>query len=200
MELDDFRTVNKLSINGGKTINDEHIEKLFIKIRENFAKQKKTAIIVAVFNLSLAIVYTALWNKDDLLNNIGLTLLCAGFVTGSLYAFFKSRRLNDSIYSLPLVSFLRQTERKLEFMTLFDWLVVTPALALLGTGGGFILVDRLSRYTTNTELVVAIWVAFFIALIIFAFTVSKKDWAKERGALLDEVREIRRALGEKPND
>lgn len=196
MELDDFRSVNKLSINGGKTIKDEHMERLFIKIRENFAKQKKTAIIVAVFNLSLAIVYTALWNKDDLLNNIGLTLLCAGFITGSLYAFLKSRRLNDSIYSLPLVSFLSQTEKKLEFMTLFDWLVVTPALALLGTGGGFILVDRLSRYTSNTELVVAIWVAFFIALLIFAFTVSKKDWAKERGALLEEVRKIRRAMAE----
>lgn len=196
MELDDFRSVNKLSINGGKTIKDEHMERLFIKIRENFAKQKKTAIIVAVFNLSLAIVYTALWNKDDLLNNIGLTLLCAGFITGSLYAFLKSRRLNDSIYSLPLVSFLSQTEKKLEFMTLFDWLVVTPALALLGTGGGFILVDRLSRYTSNTELVVAIWVAFFIALLIFAFTVSKKDWAKEREALLEEVRKIRRAMAE----
>jgi hypothetical protein len=196
MELDDFRTVNKLSVNGCKTINDENMEKLFIKVRENFAKRKKTAIIVAGFNLLLSILYAGLLNKDDMVYNLGLTLLCAGLLTGSLYAFFKSRRLNFSAYSLPLLSFLRQTEKNLAFMPPYDWLVVIPALALLGTGGGFVLVDRLLRYTSNTELLIVIWVVFFIALIIFSFTVSRKDWEKENGQLLDEVRRTRISLSE----
>ena len=133
MELDDFRLIKRSSKNGSKSLNDEQMEKLYIKIRENFIRMKKTAIRVAVFDMCLAIIYVALWNKGDQVYNTGLTMLCTGLIIGSLYAFTKSRGLNNSIYSLPLISFLMQTEKKLEFMPFSDLIFIVPALALLGT-------------------------------------------------------------------
>ena len=94
------------------------------------------------------------------------------------------------------MSFLEKAEKRLIFMQLYDWLVVIPLLALLGTGGGFVLVTTLSRYTSNIELLIVIWVIFFIALILFALTVSRKSWAREHSILLDEVRKIRISLSE----
>ena len=175
MELDDFKLIKRSSINGSQSLNDEQMEKLYVKIRENFTRMKKTAIRVAVFNMCLAIIYVAIWNKDDQIYNTGLTMICAGLIIGSLFSFSKSRGLNNSVYSLPLLSCLRQTEKKLEFMPFSDMVLIVPALALLGTGGGFIFVDRLSKYTPNTELMTLIYVIFFITLIIFSFTVSRID-------------------------
>ncbi|GEM_PF-6369177 len=197
MELDDFKKINKLSVKEDKNLNEEQMGKIFLKVRENFARQKKTAIKVAAFNLILAIVYATILKKDDTVYNAGLTLICTGLFIGSIYTFLKSRKFNNSFYSLPLMTFLSQTEKKLEFMSLYDWLFVAPALTLLGTGGGFILVNRLSRYISNTELIIFFWVIFFISLIIFALIVSRKDWKKEHGPLLDEVRKIRMSLSEK---
>lgn len=196
MELDDFKKVNMSTQADKAGIGEDPYASLMERIRENFVKQKKTARYVAIMDIVIAVIYVAVLKKDELHYNIGLTLLCTGLILGAAYALLKSRKLKDSLFSLPIVNFLEETEKRLIFMRLFDWLTVIPLLIMLGTGGGFILVSRLSRYTQNIEMIITIWVLFFIVLIIFAFTVSKKDWQKENGALLDSIKEIKKSLAE----
>jgi len=196
MELDDFKKV-KMNPEAYKAgIGDDHYASLTDRIKENFKKQKRTARCIALVDLMIAVIYAVVLKKNELYYNIGLTLIRTGLALGAAYAYSKSRNLKDSLFSLPMVNFLEETEKRLLFMRLYDWLTVIPLLIMLGTGGGFIFVIRLSRYIQNREMLIIIWVVFFIALIVFAFTVSKKDWNKEHGALLDSVREIKKSLVE----
>ena len=196
MELDDFKKI-KMNLKADKAgIGEDLYASLTNRIMENFKKQKRTARYIALMDLIIAVIYAGALKKNELYYNIGLTLLCTGLALGAVYAYSKSRNLKDSLYSLPMMNFLEETEKRLIFMRLYDWITVIPLLIMLGTGGGFIFVVRLSRYIQNREMLIIIWVVFFIALIVFAFTVSKKDWNKEHGALLDSVREVKKSLAE----
>ncbi len=72
-----------------------------------------------------------------------------------------------------------------------DYSIVFMLLILLGTGGGFIFTSRLLRYTDNIELLVIIWVIFFIALTVFGFLAGRKNWAKEYGAFHKDLQEMK---------
>jgi H+/gluconate symporter-like permease len=196
MELDDFKKI-KMNHQADKAGREEDpYASLIDRIRKNLTKQKKKARYFAFIDILIAVIYAVTLRRDELCNNIGLTLACTGLALGAIYLYSKSRMIRNSLYSLPLVNFLEEVEKRLIFMRLYDWLVVIPLLLMLGTGGGFIVVSRLSRYTQNIGMITTIWVIFFIALVVFAFTVSGKDWQKQQGELLDSVREIKKSLAE----
>jgi H+/gluconate symporter-like permease len=194
MELDDFKKIkmNPMTDKAGR--GEDQYASLMDRIRENLTMRKKKAMYFALIDFVIAVIYVAALRKDELYTNIGLTLVCTGLALGAAYLYSKSRMIKNSLYSLPLVNFLEETEKRLTFMRLYDWLTVIPLLLMLGTGGGFIFISRLSRYTRNIEMIIIIWVVFFIALVVFAFTISRKDWQKEQGALLDSVMEIKKEL------
>ena len=199
MELDDFK-INKISFQVDNTKNgDNSYASLIDKVKKNLSMQKKRARYFALLDLVIAVIYVTALRENDFNNNIGLTLVCTGLILGAAYLYSKSRMIKNSLYSLPLVNFLEETEKRLTFMGLYDWLAVIPLLLMLGTGGGFILISRLSRYFQNTGMIITIWIVFFTALVVFAFNVSVKDWQKEQGTLLDSVREIKKSLYETNN-
>ena len=145
-------------------------------------------------DICIAVIYLAALRKDDFYYNLGLTLICAGLALSALYLYSKSKLLSDSLYTLPLLSFLSGAEKRLRFMRPWDWFVVIPLLILLGTGGGLVFTLRLSHYIGNPEFLIVMWILFFTGLVVFSFIVSGKDWAKEHGKLLDEVMNIRQNL------
>lgn len=200
MELDDFKKIKTPSIEmEGKTKSIE-TSRIMDLIKMNFRKQKKTERLFSGFLILLTIIYLSLlrWGND--LSNTGLTLVALGCILGAVYKYFKSRLLSPTLFSLPLYEFLSEAEKRLQYMRPYDFTIIIPLLIMLGTGGGLLLLSRLLKYTDNIGLIILIWILFYNSLCVFGFWAGKKDWKKEHGALLDEIRKIKKQMDENKNE
>lgn len=194
MELDDFK---KLKVNAAKAdtaSGSDGMNDIAGRIRSYMGKKWKKAIIVTVADIAMAFIYISLSRSASPASKTGFLILAAGFFAGSVYLYLAGKPIAAPVYCRPMTEFLAIAEKRFRFMGLRDWLIVIPLLLVLGTGGGMIFVDRLSNYTGNVSLLTAIWIIFWIGLCIFAFIVSRKDWQKEYGSLIEEIRAMRTSL------
>lgn len=193
MELDDFKK-NMLYSTPKKTEQgpgqNSEVDQFIASFKSHINKQRRKVILMAIMLLVLSIIYTSSFVKETGLLRFGYGLVLTSFLLGAVYLYWANKPLPDNIYSLPVSDFLYKAEKKLKFMKLSDWLIIIPLLLTMGTGGGIILIIRLSKYTANFGLLLGIWILFFVSLVLFAFYVSKKEWEKEHGLLLREIRSL----------
>ena len=191
MELDDFKG-KKLPLAGNFAgSEDKIITDLQQKVESANIKQRRKLIYFSGMLIMMAVVYLALHRRGDTLYNSGMLLLGAGFISGAIYLFMKSRALKESLYSLPVTEFLTAAEKRLTYFRFGDWLVTTSILLLLGAGGGMVLISRLLNYTDNLPLLIVIWVVFFTGIVVFGYFAGRKDWEKEHGSLIKEIRKLK---------
>jgi hypothetical protein len=200
MELDDFvnrnskQNIIKLQRDSN---NNSALDTFLNSFKTELKNQRKKSIYWIIVLVMLGVVYLSVSTQANELTMIGYHLCVLGFVLGAIYLFFKSRPLPDSAYILPLAEFLVKAEKKMKFMNITDWLIIILLLLILGSGGGIIFTTRLLNYIDNLELLLIIWIAFFVALCIFAFVVSNKKWRIEQQSLLEEFQRARESLAEK---
>ncbi len=200
MELDDFvnrnskQNIIKLQRDSN---NNSALDTFLNSFKTELKNQRKKSIYWIIVLVMLGVVYLSVSTQANELTMIGYHLCVLGFVLGVIYLFFKSRPLPDSAYILPLAEFLVKAEKKMKFMNITDWLIIILLLLILGSGGGIIFTTRLLNYIDNLELLLIIWIAFFVALCIFAFVVSNKKWRIEQQSLLEEFQRARESLAEK---
>ncbi len=191
MELDDFKG-KKLTVAGNFAgSEDKIITDLQQKVESANIKQRRKLIYFSGMLIMMAVVYLALHRRGDTLYNTGMLVLGAGFISGAIYLFMKSRALKESLYSLPVTEFLTAAEKRLTYFRFADWLVTTSILLLLGAGGGMVLISRLLNYTDNLPLLIVIWVVFFTGIVVFGYFAGRKDWEKEHGSLIKEIRKLK---------
>ena len=191
MELDDFKG-KKLTVAGNFAgSEDKIITDLQQKVESANIKQRRKLIYFSGMLIMMSVVYLALHRRGDTLYNTGMLVLGAGFISGAIYLFMKSRALKESLYSLPVTEFLRAAEKRLTYFRFADWLVTTSILLLLGAGGGMVLISRLLNYTDNLPLLIVIWVVFFTGIVVFGYFAGRKDWEKEHGSLIKEIRKLK---------
>jgi hypothetical protein len=191
MELDDFKGI-KLPLAENLAGNkDEIITDLQQKVEANNIKQRDKMLYFSGVLIMMAFVYLALHRRSDTLYSYGMILLGAGFISGAVYLFVKSRALKGSLYSLPVTEFLMAAEKRLTYFRLSDWLAIIPIFLVLGAGGGMVFISRLLNYTSNLPLLISIWVVFFTGLIIFGYFAGRRNWEKEHGSLIKEIRRIK---------
>jgi hypothetical protein len=194
MELDDFKG-KKLPLAGNLSGREEKIiTDLQQKVESANSKQRRKLIYFSVMLITMAVVYLALHRRGDTLYNTGMLLLGAGFISGAIYLFQKSRTLKESLYSLPVTEFLTAAEKRLTYFRRGDWLATTSILLILGAGGGMVLISRLLNYTDNLPLLIVIWVVFFAGLVVFGYFAGRKDWDKAHGELISEIRKAKASL------
>jgi hypothetical protein len=191
MELDDFKgkkltLVGNFAGNGDKIITD-----LQQKVESANIKQRRKLMYFSGMLITMAVVYFALHRRGDTLYNTGMLVLGAGFISGAIYLFMKSRALKESLYSLPVTEFLTAAEKRLTYFRFGDWIVTTSILLVLGAGGGMVLISRLLNYTDNLTLLIVIWVVFFTGIVVFGYFAGRKDWEKEHGELISEIRKAK---------
>ena len=206
MELDDFKNKNLAQTtneNGSALNNNSVIDQFIESFKTNIQVKRKKAITWILFLLVLGIIYISISvryssanGKFDNLTGIGFSLCTIGFILGAIYIYFRYRSLPDSFYSMPVLNFIDKAEKNLNFMNLTDWLIIIPLLLILGTGGGIIFITRLLNYTDNFTALIIIWIVFFVALSIFGFYASKKNWKKDHSQLFKEFQEFKKAMGE----
>lgn len=194
MELDDFKQQPLFTAERKDTANCSAFGGVREQVEASRKKQRKKLILFAVCDIVLAVIYLSLHNPELRLYNIGMKLLALGLFSASTYLLLKARPLKDSLFTMPLKEFLEEAERRLQYMTAKDLLIIIPLLALLGTGGGLVFTARFSQYTHNLSMLIVIWMVFFIALCAFGFYAGKKDWRKEYGPILEEVKRLKAML------
>ncbi len=191
MELDDFKG-KKLTVAGNFAgSEDKIITDLQQKVESANIKQRRKLIYFSGMLIMMAVVYLALHRRGDTLYNTGMLLLGAGFISGAIYLLMKSRALKESLYSLPVTEFLTAAEKRLTYFRFGDWIVTTSILLVLGAGGGMVLISRLLNYTDNLTLLIVIWVVFFTGIVVFGYFAGRKDWEKEHGSLIKEIRKLK---------
>lgn len=194
MELDDFKKNDREGVSPGPdsaSRQGSEIGQVTDAFKAHMDKQRKKVLFTIIFLIALSTIYISRLVKEISWLSTGYGLIIIGFILGAVYLYFANKPLPEKIYSLPMSEFLSKAEKKLLFMSLRDWLIVIPLLLTLGTGGGIIFIVSLLKYTSNLNLLIFIWSSFFVALVTFAFYVSKKDWRKEHGDMLKQIRSLK---------
>ena len=194
MELDDFKKKHWKDSNffPGNGSREERINNLIDQFKSVQKTQRRKSIIWAGILITLALIYLSLQGNQTGLTNLGLVMIGTGFILGSVYFYFRYKPLTPISYSLPMVEFLSLAEKKLNYFNLTDWFVTVPLLLILGTGGGFIFVESLLKYTNHLTLLTIIWILFFLLLSLFGFLAGKKNWDKAYGGLVKKLIEMKR--------
>ncbi len=195
MELDDFKqkewpTERKGQASEQDVISDQLIEKFHSEIRTEW---KKTILWIAILGM-LSIHFLSLRARTADLVSLGGSFIAAGFILGAVYLYLKYRPLTPPLYRLPMAEFLSTAEKRLRYMNASDLLIVVPLLLLLRTGGGMVFITRLSHYTDHGNMLLSIWIIFFILLSLFGFYAGKKNWLKVHGALLQGICNIKDSI------
>jgi hypothetical protein len=197
MELDDFKNKNLVQTtneNGSGLGDNSVIDPFLESFKTEIKNQRRKSLIWISFLLVLSVIYISVSVRMDSLTSTGNHLCVIGFTLGAIYLYFRYRSLPDSFYSMPVLDFIDKAEKNLNFMNLTDWLIIIPLLLILGTGGGIIFITRLLNYTDNFTALIIIWIVFFIALSIFGFYASKKNWKKEHSQLFKEFQEFKKSM------
>ena len=200
MELDDFKKQTSTSLSGTllpdakKNTNQEN---LVNELQDSLKKKRKKIILIITMLIFLSFVYFLQMITINQLVKTGLGITIAGLLLEVAFLFSKLHALKDSLFLLPTRDFILQAEKNLTYINKTDCLIIIFLLIILGTGGGYIFITRMLRYFTDDfYLLLTIWIIFFIALSIFGFYAGKKDWNRENGKLLAEIKRFRETMAD----
>jgi len=194
MELDDFKKKKEQTTVKPTTEDKEFEERMNLLIclfESDQKRQRRISIFWAAILLMLSFSYLSLKRLHAGLSDAGVLITITGFILGAAYVYFRYKPLDPLSYSLPVPEFLSKAKNKLAFLNLTDWFIIITLLMILGTGGGFILIESLLKYTDNLTLLIIIWIIFFISLCIFGFWAGKRNWKKNYGDLLEKIAEMK---------
>lgn len=197
MELDDFKMKGKEFENFKQ--NDEqstqgNFNSLITDLKAADLKGRRQIIFFIIIIFSLITVYSSVRTRQNGPESIGYEILIGGFILILIYGFSQLLMVKNVDYTAPALVFLKKAEKRHTFMKLSDWFITMPLLAILGTGGGFILYHSFAVYHVNLKLLMVIYTILFIMLVIFGFWASRRNWKKEKGEILDRIKKMRQEI------
>lgn len=197
MELDDFKKVaGKMTtpVFDKEKSKDDSLNSIVELLKTEQKKSRKKSIIWCVVLVALSSIYFSITAGKSSTSSLGMILIGSGFIIGALYLWNSSKPLLDKFYLLPPVKFLEIAERRLMYLPVDQLLKIIPILVIIGIGGGMVFIDRLIKYAINKELLLIIWICFFVGLCLFGYFAGKKDWAKTYGDLHRRISEAKKDL------
>jgi hypothetical protein len=194
MELDDFKKKyiqkNDFASARDQSIN-ERMDNMIDLFKSLQKKQRGKVITIIIVDLTLAVIYIANMLSQKGTAGVGYFILGTGLLGAVLYLFLRYRSFSAAIYSLPMKEFLERAEHKVNYLNYIDYIILIPLLGFLGTGGGIVFTASLLRHTDNINLLIIIWILFFVSLCIFGFWAGKKNWEKEYGDIHRRILEMK---------
>jgi hypothetical protein len=198
MELDDFKNIGKSQktpeFTGDKS-NTEPMETFINELKLQDEKQRKSLLaLVGIFAMFVA-VYSGTFSlqKGDM--KAGYALLVFGFVLVLGYMFRKFRQIIKVDYTAPATVFLQKAEQRYRFMTLTDWVITLPLLALFITGGSLIVHASFTKYFGDSIIPVVVYLFIMALAVGIGFWAGRKNWNKHYEATLEKIREMKREFG-----
>jgi hypothetical protein len=128
---------------------------------------------------------------------VHLGVLAAILLLLSILALRRLGSIRGLDYAAPVRLFLVQTENRYRFIRPVDLAYSIPLLLVLGTTGGFAVVDSLiPRRLAESQLplLLTVYGLFFAAVCSMGVYFTYKNWKRDKGRVFDDVRRIRREL------
>jgi len=196
MELDDFKTGLGPVTGPSEKENGNGISSLMDEIKANDEILRKRIMLFLGMNIALFSIYAASFAAKSGGLRMGYSFLVLGFALIVAYFLFRYLRLKNINYTAPVKDFLLAAKRRYAYMTLWDWVVIIPLLAIVGTGGFLVVWFSFSKYFPKPYLAAIIYLILFGSAIGIGFWSSKKQWIRESGDRLRCIREMLREMEE----
>jgi hypothetical protein len=125
----------------------------------------------------------------------GAELIGLGIVLSAAFMCLKGRWFGRVDYAAPAREFLGAAAKRYGFLGTKDVPAILPLL-VMSLGGALTVYHTACRYLNGRGILLALgsYLVFFVALCVFAFIVSRKDWRRQTGGLLEEIRQRQREL------
>ena len=125
----------------------------------------------------------------------GAELIGLGIMLSAAFMCLKGRWFGRVDYAAPAREFLAAAAKRYGFLGTKDVLAILPLL-VMGLGGALTVHHTACRYLSDRGTLLALggYLVFFVALCVFAFIVSRKDWRRKTGDLLEEIRQRQQEL------
>jgi hypothetical protein len=120
---------------------------------------------------------------------IGLGLLVGTYAAIVAVSAAKYFRINAIDYAEPTLVFLKKAEKRYRFIAPWEIYYMAPFLGILCAAGWFLLFEN--RYFVklkHSPFAAVIYVLAYLAVCVFGFAMTKKDWRKQKGPVHAKVK------------
>lgn len=197
MELDDFKIKEGPAGLAGKEETLHHQPDIYGLINELKAADKKSRRAMSQFIIVIFVLTGFYFSRLAIYRgplSIGFELLVIGFTLILVYFISKLMLIRKIDYTAPALTFLKKAEKRYTFIPLSEWFFIIPILAIVGTGGGFVVYYSFLKYFDDVTIPLVIYIAFFIFVIFFGLWASKKNWKKDQGLILERIKKMRQEI------
>jgi hypothetical protein len=186
MNLDDFKSLTKgVTAPAGAPSAAENLDSFIAQMRARDQQERRRMLGLALILFPVGLVFMI----SGASRPTGAELLGLGIIMSAAYACLKGRWFGRVDYAAPASKFLAAAAWRYRFWGPINLPAIIPLL-VIGLGGALTIYYTASRYLGERGRALALggYLVFFIALCVFALVVSLKDWRRETGGLLEEIR------------
>ena len=192
MNLDDFKPLTKAvtaPVTGPSSPNN--LDSFVAQMRACDQKQRRRVLGMALIVCALGTVFVAVGVSGQR----GTEVIGLGMMLSAAYMALKGRAFGRIDYAAPAQEFLAAAAKRYGFLGVKDVLALVPLL-VMGLGGGLVIHHAAARHLTERGVGLALggYMVFLAALCVFALVVSRKDWRRNTGGLLWEIRQRQQKL------
>jgi len=202
MELEDFKNIGKNEktpeMTGGKTTHD-NMKTVIEDLKASDAKEQKKIFSFIIIFFVFVTVYFASFNmqKGDMKSGFGILVL--GFVLILGFMFWKYLAYKKIDYTAPSIIFLKKASQRYRFMPVSELIISVPLLMILVTGGAIIVYSSFNRYFPGSYIPLIIYFIIMASAVVVGFWASYKNWKRDKGPVLEKIRQMQQEFGEQVN-
>ena len=192
MNLDDFKPLTKhLTAPASAPSATDNLEGFIARLRARDQQERRRLLGMALILFPVGLVFLVSgWSRPS-----GGELVGLGIILSAAFMCLKGRWFGRVNYAAPAREFLAAAAKRYQFWSSINLPAIIPLL-VVGLGGALTIYHTALKYFGNRGVGPALggFVVFFIALCGFAWVVSRKNWRRDNGALLEEIRQRQREL------
>lgn len=192
MNLDDFQPLAKgVTAPASAPSADMNLNNFIAQMRERDQRERRRLLGMALILFPVGLIFMV----SGASRLTGTELVGVGIVLSAAFMCLKGRWFGRVDYAAPAREFLAAAAKRYRFWGTINLPAIIPLL-VLGLGGALTIYCTAGRYFNERGRLLALgaYGIFFVALCVFAFIVSRKDWRKETAALLEEIRRRQQQL------
>jgi hypothetical protein len=202
MELDDFKNIGKnekTPVLTGEKKPSDNMNTFIEDLKASDAKEQKKIFSFIIIFFVFVTVYFASFNmqKGDMKSGFGILVL--GFVLILGFMFRKYLAYKKIDYTAPSTTFLKKASQRYMFMPPADLIISILLLIILVTGGAIIVYSSFNRYFPGSYIPLIIYFIIMASAVVVGFWSSYKNWKRDKGPVLEKIRQMQQEFGELVN-